>query len=140
MVVTVATPTIVLSHFPFHTGELSSITRSAHGRATSNESSHSVEEQSTPPVKRKCTRDEDIMAAIPGIEQESVQPHLILTFLSLGAAQASCSAIHVSFILGIYTCTTEAFPKKSTASVTNLPITYTLLSQDWKLLLNIPHM
>ena len=81
-VVIMATPAIILSHFPLTTGELSSITPSAHGRGASPESRHSVEEQTTPPVKRKCTRDEDIMAVIPGIE--SVQPHLILTFLSLG--------------------------------------------------------
>ena len=66
-----------------HAGQLSSTTSGAHGRGTSTESRHSAEEQRTPPVKRKCTHDEeDIMAAIPGIEQESVQPHLILTFLS----------------------------------------------------------
>ena len=75
-----ATPAIILYHFPFYTGELSSISPRAHGRGASTESRHSVEEQSTPPVKRKCTRDEDIMAAIPGIESV----HLILTFLSLG--------------------------------------------------------
>ena len=80
-----ATPAIILYHFPFYTGELSSISPGAHGRGASTESRHSVEEQSTPPVKRKCTHnEEDIMAAIPGIEQESVQPHLMLTFLSLG--------------------------------------------------------
>ena len=79
-----ATPAIILSHCPFHTGELSSTTSGVHGRDASTESRHSVEEQSTPPAKRKCTRNEDIMAAIPGIEQESVQPHLILTFLLLG--------------------------------------------------------
>ena len=77
-----ATPAIMLSHFPFPTGEHSSISPDAHGRGTSTESRHSVEEQSTPPVKRKGTCDEDIMAAIPGIG--SVQPHLILTFLLLG--------------------------------------------------------
>ena len=83
-----------------HAGQLSSTTSGAHGRGTSTESRHSVEEQSTPPVKRKCTHDEeDIMAAIPGIEKESVQPHLI--FPLVGAAQASCSAIHVSIILAI---------------------------------------
>ena len=32
----------------------------AHGRDGSTEPRHSVEEQSTPAVKRKCTRDEDI--------------------------------------------------------------------------------
>ena len=71
-----------------HAGQLSSTTSDAHGRGASTESRHSVEEQSTPPVKRKCTHDEEnIMAAIPGIEQELVQPHLILTFLSLGQSK-----------------------------------------------------
>ena len=100
------TPETILSHCPFHTGELSSISPGAHGRAASTESRHSVEEQSIPPVKRKCTRDEDIMAAIPGIE--SVQPYPY--FPLVGAAQASCSAIHVSIILGIYTCSREGLP------------------------------
>ena len=49
-----------LFHFPFHTGELSTITSGAHGRSASTESRHSVEEQSTPPAKRKCIHDEDI--------------------------------------------------------------------------------
>ena len=98
-VVTVATPAIILSHFPFYTGELSSISSGAHGRGASTESRRSVEEESTPPLKRKCTRDEDIMAAIPGIE--SVQPYPY--FPLVGVTQASCSAIHVSIILGTFT-------------------------------------
>ena len=48
------------SHFSFHTGEFLSITLGAHGRGASTESRHSVEEQSTPAVKRKRTHDEDI--------------------------------------------------------------------------------
>ena len=100
-----ATPAIILSHFPFYPGELSSISPGARGRGTSTESRHSVEEQSIPPAKRKCTRDEDIMAAIPGIE--SVQPYCY--FPLIGSAQASCSVIHVSIILGIYTYSREAF-------------------------------
>ena len=91
------TPLIILSHFPFHTGELSSTTSGTHGRGASTESRHSVEDQNIPPAKRKCTRDEDIMAAIPGIE--SVQPYCY--FPLVGAVQASCSAIHVSIILAI---------------------------------------
>ena len=70
-----------------HAGQLSSTTSGAHGRGTSTESRHSVEEQSTPPVKRKCTHDEeDIMAAIPGIEQESVQPQFIFPSTRCGSA------------------------------------------------------
>ena len=50
----------ILFHFPFHTGELSNTSSDAHGRDAPTESRHSNEEQSTPAVKRKCTRDEDI--------------------------------------------------------------------------------
>ena len=64
-----------------HAVQLSSTSSCAQGRSASTESRHSVGEQTTPPAKRKCTHDEqDIMAAIPGIESV----HLILTFLSLG--------------------------------------------------------
>ena len=103
--ITVATPAIILSHFPFYIGELSSMSPGAHGRGASTESRHSAEEQTTPAVKRTCTRDEDIMAAIPGIE--SVQPYCY--FSLVGAVQASCSATHVSIILAIYTYSREAF-------------------------------
>ena len=44
----------------FHTGELLSTSSGAHGRDALTESRHSIEEQSTPAVKRKCIRDEDI--------------------------------------------------------------------------------
>ena len=54
------TPETILSHFPFHTEELSSMSSGAHGRDGPTEPRHSVEEQSTLAVKRKCTRDKDI--------------------------------------------------------------------------------
>ena len=60
-------PAIILTHFPFHTGRLSSITT-----GTSTESMHSVEEQSTPPVKRKCIHDEYVTTPTSGLEQASI--------------------------------------------------------------------
>ena len=59
LVVLVADPKTILFHFPFHTGELLSMSSGAHGRDAPTESRHSVEEQSAPAVKRKCTRDEE---------------------------------------------------------------------------------
>ena len=53
------TPETILFHFPFHTDELSSTSSGTHGRDALTESRHSIEEESAPAVKRKCTRDED---------------------------------------------------------------------------------
>ena len=59
--------------FPFHTGEVSSITTGVHGRGESLESRHSVEEQNTPAVKRTCLLDEDIVSPTLHSEKQSVK-------------------------------------------------------------------
>ena len=46
-------PAIIPFNFPFHTGELSSITSGNREKGTSTESRHSVEEQSAPTLNRK---------------------------------------------------------------------------------------
>ena len=65
------TPETILSHFSYHTGELSSITLGAHEKAASTESI--VVEQSTSRVKRKCIRNEYITSPALSLEQESEQ-------------------------------------------------------------------
>ena len=74
MLANVVDPRNCTFSFPFHTGEVSSITTGVHGRrGESLESRHSVEEQSTPAVKRTCLLDEDIVSPTLHSEKQSVE-------------------------------------------------------------------
>ena len=74
MLANVVDPRNCTFSFPFHAGEVSSITTGVHGRrGESLESRHSVEEQSTSAVKRTCLLDEDIVSPTLHSEKQSVK-------------------------------------------------------------------